>query len=350
MLMRCTCQIIPKSALERLAKDKSLDAEQKKSLTDTMKVDAELRRLRTQAIKLTKVAGLMAVAPNTAAAAAALAPPVVSVFNCNHSQTLPGVQIPNPGGSADPTAKRTFVETSAVAAFFSQVFGRNSIDNAGMALISSIHFGTNYNNAFWNGSQMTYGDGNGQIFVDFTKGNDVIAHELTHGLTQFTLQLNYTNEAGGLNESMSDCFGSMFRQWQAKQNVTQADWLIGKDIMGPAAIAAGFKCLRDMANPAAKHALAPQPTKFSQVKPGMDPHESSGPPNLAFCTACKAAGGYSWDKVGKIWYRAMTGFGPSPNMKMKAFANRTRSVAAQLYPGNTAIANAVDAGWKKVGL
>jgi Zn-dependent metalloprotease len=105
-----------------------------------------------------------------------------------------------------------------------------------------------------------------------------------------------------------------------------------------------------MASPAAKHCLAPQPTKFSQYQPGMDPHQSSGIPNLAFYTAAKAVGGNSWDKVGQIWYKSLTGFGPTPAMKMKAFANRTRTVAAQLNPGNTAVADAVDAGWKKVGL
>jgi Zn-dependent metalloprotease len=346
MLMACSCQIVPQAALERLARDKSLSTEQKKSFADTMKIDAELRKLRTQNGKLTRVASLMA--PATLAAVAPA--PAITVFNCNHGQTLPGAPVAKPGTSPDATAKRAFVETSSVATFYSQVFGRNSIDGAGMTLISSIHYGENYNNAFWNGAQMTYGDGDGSIFVDFTKGNDVIGHELTHGVTQHSLQLNYTNEAGGLNESMSDCFGSMFRQWEAKQNVNQADWLIGKDIMGPAAIAKGLTCLRDMANPAAKHCLAPQPTKYSQIKPGMDPHESSGPPNLAFYTAAKKLGGNSWDKIGQIWYKSMTGFGPSPNMKMKAFANRTRAVAAQLNPGNAAVINAVDAGWKKVGL
>ncbi len=336
MLMRCTCHIVPKAALERLAKDKSLPAEQRKNFADSIKIDAELRRLRNQANKLTRVASLMA--------------PAVTVFNCNHGQTLPGAQVPNPATAPDATAQGAFAETTSVVAFYSQVFGRNSIDGAGMTLISSIHYATNYNNAFWNGLQMTYGDGDGSIFVDFTKGNDVIGHELTHGVTQHSLQLNYTNEAGGLNESMSDCFGSMFRQWEAKQNVNQADWLIGKDIMGPAALKQGLTCLRDMANPAAKHCLAPQPTKFSQYKPGMDPHQSSGIPNLAFYTAAKAVGGNSWDKVGQIWYKSLTGFGPTPAMKMKAFAVRTRTVAAQLYPGNTAVVNAVDAGWKKVGL
>jgi Zn-dependent metalloprotease len=120
--------------------------------------------------------------------------------------------------------------------------------------------------------------------------------------------------------------------------------------MGPAAIKQGYTCLRDMANPAATHCLAPQPTKYSQYKPGMDPHLSSGVPNLAFCTIAKAVGGNSWDKVGQIWYKSMTGFGPTPAMKMKAFANRTRSVAGQLYPGDASLAGAVDAGWKTVGL
>src|SRR5213075_3196825 len=170
----------------------------------------------------------------------AAAPPVILVDDCNHGNTLPGVPVPNPGSSPDATAKRAFVETKAVAKFYATVFGRNSVDNGGMKLLSSIHYSVNYNNAFWNGSQMTYGDGDGDIFVDFTKSNDVIGHELTHGVTQYTAQLAYSNQAGGLNESMSDVFGSLFRQWEASQNVTAADWLIGKNIMGPGAIARGF--------------------------------------------------------------------------------------------------------------
>src|SRR6266576_1704364 len=87
----------------------------------------------------------------------------------------------------------------------------------------------------------------------------------------------------------------------------------------PGTLARGFTCLRDMSNPAAAHCLAPQPTKFSQYHDGMDPHESSGIPNFAFYKAAMAIGGKSWKKAGKIWYQALTGFGPSPNMSMKAF-------------------------------
>jgi Zn-dependent metalloprotease len=341
-----TCQIVPQPVLRHFSRDRRLSADQRKNFANTIKIDAEIRRLRAQATKLTRVARAIA-----EAAPAAVAPaPTITVFNCNHGQALPGAQIPNPATSPDITAEHVFVETTSLAAFYSQVFGRNSVDGSGMTLISSIHYGVNYNNAFWNGSQMTYGDGDGSIFADFSKGNDVIGHELTHGVTQHSLQLNYINEPGGLNESLSDCFGSMFRQWEAKQSVDKADWLIGKDIIGPAAVAQGYTCLRDMADPAAKHCLAPQPTRYKQFKSGMDPHLSSGIPNLAFSTIAKAVGGNSWEKVGQIWYRSMTGFGPTPSMGMKSFANRTRAVATQLYPGDTALASAVDGGWKKVGL
>lgn len=343
--MTCHCQIIPNEVLERLSRDTKLSATERKNLADTALVDVQIRKLRIQAGKLTAVTTSLGLAPTVVAAA-----PAITVADCHHSQTLPGTPVANPATSSDGTIKRAAVETKAVADFYQAVFGRNSIDNAGMTMSSSVHYGVNFNNAFWNGSRMTYGDGDNNIFVDFTKSTDVIAHELTHGVTQYSLQLAYSNQAGGLNESMSDVFGSMFRQWRAGQNVNQADWLIGKEIMGPGAIARGFTCLRDMASPGAAHCLAPQPSHFSKFKPGMDPHSSSGIPNLAFYKAAKAIGGKSWEKTGQIWYKALAGFAPRPNMTMKAFAKRTRQLATQMYPGDAAVAHAVDAGWIAVGL
>jgi len=343
--MSCTCFIVPPDVLKRIAEDRTLPDDVRQAAADTARISVEMRKLRTQAGKLTSVAtSVRAALPQLAAA------PAVTVYDCKHSQTLPGTPVPNPGSAADPTDKRTFKETTGVADFYQKVFNRNSVDGAGMTLMSSVHYGVKYNNAMWNGSQMVYGDGDLAIFIDFTNGNDVIGHELTHGVTQHSLQLGYTGDAGGLNESLSDCFGSMFRQWEANQDVNAADWLIGHDIMGPTAKAKGYTCLRNMANPADKHCLAPQPTKYSQITPGMDPHYSSGPPNLAFCVACKTLGGKSWERIGQVWYRSLTGFGPSPNLKMKKFADRTRTVAAQLYGSTPAVAAAVDNGWKQVGL
>jgi Zn-dependent metalloprotease len=342
--MSCTCFIIPKDILEKLSKDPDLSEELRKAFEHTSRVTTELHKLRNQAIAFVSATSMLRARPP------ALAPfPAVTVYDCKHHQTAPGSPVPNPGSSRDLTASRTFKETTDVANFYQQVFGRNSIDGSGMTMMSSIHYGVNYNNAMWNGSQMIYGDGDNNIFIDFTASNDVIGHELTHGVTQHTLQLVYSGEAGGLNESISDCFGSMFRQWQANQDTTHADWLIGHDIMGPVAKTKGFTCLRNMANPADVHCLAPQPTKYSQITPGMDPHYSSGPPNFAFYLACKAVGGKSWEKVGQIWYSALTG-APSPNMKMKEFADRTRKLATQMYSSAPAVATAVDNAWKQVGL
>jgi len=120
--------------------------------------------------------------------------------------------------------------------------------------------------------------------------------------------------------------------------------------MGPVAKQKGYTCLRNMAAPRDTHALAPQPDHYNSGIGNMDPHYSSGPPNLAFCKAAQAIGGHSWEKAGQIWYKALTGFGPSPNMTMNQFANQTRSVAQSMYEGDASISKAVDDAWTAVGL
>ncbi|MEI7921715.1 MAG: M4 family metallopeptidase [Planctomycetota bacterium] len=344
-MFKCECQIVPKDVLERFAGDNKLKSELRKSAKLSADLSHSLRSLRSKRSELTRF---------TISVGAHLEElekePELTVFDCKHTYSLPGSIVNKPETSKDSTAKRCFSETKSVSEFYDKVFNRNSIDNSGMSLLSSIHYGSKFNNAMWNGGQMVYGDGDGQLFTDFTSSNDVIAHELTHGVTQYTLQLNYEGDAGGLNESLSDCFGSMFRQWEADQAVDKSDWLIGADIIGPVAKARGFKCLRNMANPSDSSALAPQPTMYSQITPGMDPHYSSGPPNLAFATACLALGGKSWEVIGQIWYTVMTTSGARPDLTIPAFATLTRQVAAQMYPQNQQVSAAVDAGWKKIGL
>jgi len=344
----CVCQIVPPDVLARLAKDRKLTPAQRRAFARAAKLEPEWRGLRAAT---TRVAQLCRdTLPVATVAAAVQAPVSITVFDCEHGNVLPGRSVIQPYSSGDDTARRTFTETTEVARFYREIFGRNSLDGEGMALMSSIHYSVDYNNAFWNGGQMVYGDGDGEIFLDFTRATDVIAHELTHGVTQFTAGLAYEGEAGGLNESMSDVFGTMFRQWRAGQNVAAADWLIGADILGPGARARGYTCLRDLADPGADHCLAPQPSHFSQYRKGMDPHESSGMPNHAFQQAAMALEGHSWEIAGRIWFQALTGPAPSPNMTMKLFANRTRTAASKLFSGRPAVRAAVDVAWKVVGL
>ncbi len=340
------CSIVPRDVLLRLSQDRRLSDEVRDDLLRTAAMDAEVRKLREQNRKLTRVAqstnaGLTAVLPG---------PTSVLVFNCSGTETLPGNPVAKPGNSADATISTAYAETKELVNFYETVFGRSSIDDAGLSLVSSVHFGIEHNNAYWNGSQMIYGDGDGRIFSGFVNAPDVIGHENTHGVIQYSLQLVYRNEPGGLNESLADVFGSMFRQWRKQQSVVDADWLIGREIVGAEAKSRGLTCLRDMANPGAAHCLAPQPKHYSDYVPGMDPHYSSGIPNHAFHRAAMAIGGFSWETVGQIWYKAMTGYGASPNLKMRAFADRTRKVAAELFPDTAGVATAVDDAWVQVGL
>ena len=244
--MACGCSIIPHDVLTRFASDTGLPTTLRQSMLHSAQLGTHFRALREQFNALSQTAFSLPLARPPVPRPHVLPPG--QVYDCHHSMSLPGAPVANPGSSADATAKRAYDESEAVAKFYWDVFQRDSIDGHHMTLISSIHYSEHFNNAFWNGSQMTYGDGDGQVFVDFTLGDDVIGHELTHGVTQHSLGLNYSGEAGGLNESNSDVFGSMFRQWEKDQTVAQADWLIGADIMGPVAKQKGYTCLRDMAN------------------------------------------------------------------------------------------------------
>ena len=169
----------------------------------------------------------------------------------------------------DPAFKTVSDTTAKVAEFYKTVLGRNSVDNEGMDLVSSLNYDRDYQNAFWDGQQMVYGNGDNKIFIDFWRSPDVIGHELTHGVTQHESGLIYEGQSGALNESISDCFGAAFAQWLAKKPASDASgWLIGAGIMGPTANAKGFTCLRDMVDPA--RSALPQPAAC--LLQGLRPH------------------------------------------------------------------------------
>lgn len=111
--------------------------------------------------------------------------------------------------------------------FYNVKFGRNSIDGNGFALLSYVHYDVNYTNAFWDGTEMTYGDGDGGNYTPFT-ALDVTGHEISHGLTEFTSGLNYSYESGAMNESFSDCMGNAIRHYGKPSGTI--NWLIGDEI------------------------------------------------------------------------------------------------------------------------
>jgi Zn-dependent metalloprotease len=279
------------------------------------------------------------------------------VFDAKNTTDLPGDLVRNEGDApiSDPIANEAYDNLEVVYRFFKEVFGRESVDNHGKTLFASVHYRENYNNAFWNGQQMVFGDGDGVTFQRFAAALDVTARELTHGVTQYTAQLAYQDQSGALNDSMSDVFGSMVKQWALGQTVDQADWLIGAAIMVP-----GFKgrAMFDMANPG---------TAYDDPKLGKDPqpghmkdyvqtdadfggvHINSGIPNRAFVLAAKAIGGHSWEKAGKIWYVTLTER-LTGNADFVKCATETVSVARDLFPEDSSIAAKVAKAWADVGV
>jgi len=179
----------------------------------------------------------------------------MQVFNANNTEGNPQIPFTDPDGffEGDPTANEVHWATEKTYEYFLNTHGRNSLDGQGMALFSWIHFGTNYNNAFWNGSWMTYGDGDNNTFSALT-APDVVAHEMAHGVTDFSADLIYSYESGALNESFSDIFGEVAENYMRGTN----DWLMGADFT----VRTGKTSLRNMSNPNDPTALTQHPDTY----------------------------------------------------------------------------------------
>jgi Zn-dependent metalloprotease len=284
-----------------------------------------------------------------------------TIFDCRHGQQAVKAKLVRGEGAPethDASVTRAYDGLGATYDFYSKVLGRNSVDDRGMRLDGYVHYGTSYNNAFWDGRRMIFGDGDGRVFSDFTGSLDVIAHELTHGVTEFTAGLEYHTQSGALNESMSDVFGCVIKQWVLKQRVDQADWLIGADIYTP-----GIKgdALRSMKAPG--HAYDdpvigrdPQPAHMRDFAnlPDTDEgdwggvHINSGIPNHAFYVVATELGGNAWDAPAHIWYESLKAMGRTATFEM--FASRTAESAARLYGTASAQQQAVRTAWDTVGV
>lgn len=281
-----------------------------------------------------------------------------TIYTANHTQNLPGTLVRAEGQSAtgDITVDEAYDGLGATFDFYEQVLDRNSIDDAGMPLDATVHFGQDYNNAFWNSVQMVFGDGDGQIFNRFTIAVDVIGHELSHGVTEDESQLQYFNQSGALNESMSDVFGSLIKQFLKNQTAAQADWLIGEGLL-----ASGIKgvALRSMKDPGSAFddpllGKDPQPKHMNNFVRTFEDnggvHINSGIPNHAFYQVATLLGGYAWDKAGHIWYDALRDAGVKPNTGFRRFAQITYDVAGRLYGLTGLERKAVQEGWAAVGI
>jgi Zn-dependent metalloprotease len=190
-----------------------------------------------------------------------------TVLDCRQGTLLPSAVLARSedgGAAGDASVNRAFDGLGATRQFYRDVLLRDSIDDRGMRLDGYVHRGVRFNNAFWDGREMVFGDGDGRVFSDFTGSLDVIGHELTHGVTEHTAGLEYHGQSGALNESVSDVFGSMVKQYANKQTADEADWLIGEGLLAPGIHG---RALRDMLHPG---------TAYNDPLLGKDPQPAGG--------------------------------------------------------------------------
>jgi Zn-dependent metalloprotease len=286
-----------------------------------------------------------------------------SVYSANFTSSLPGTlrRMEGAPASGDAAVDEAYDGAGYTYDLYWQVYQRDSIDGGGMELVSTVHYEQGYDNAFWNGSQMVYGDGDEdlpaaqQLFRRFTASLDVIGHELTHGVTQHTGNLNYQGQPGALNESFSDVFGVLVKQHHLQQDINAADWMIGKELLTPNVRGTGLRSMKAPGTAYDDPVLGkdPQPANMSgYVNTTSDNggvHINSGIPNHAFYLVAMELGGFAWEKAGKIWYVTLRDK-IAPGSNFQNAADLTYATAGQLYGANSLEQLAVAKGWAGVGI
>ena len=345
------CGIVPPYLLARLAEvDDPRFSAAAEAARKSLRVDDPIRSLRlgerrTTALPTLPVDAVPGVASRT-------------ISDAGHLEQLPGRVVRREGAPpvADVAVNEAYDGLGDTHELYWSQYLRDSIDGRGLPLDATVHYGREYDNAFWDGERMVFGDGDGEVFNRFTISLSVIAHELTHGVTQYSANLAYQGQSGALNESVSDVFGALVEQYATGQDVHSASWLIGaglftEQVQGQA--------LRSMKAPGTAYdddvlGKDPQPDSMSGYIETEDDyggvHLNSGIPNRAFYLVAEAIGGNAWEAAGQIWYDTITGPNLTTTSDFTTFAAATVTAAVARYGEGSTEHDAVLAGWDGVGL
>ncbi|MET4059887.1 Zn-dependent metalloprotease [Arthrobacter sp. UYP6] len=280
------------------------------------------------------------------------------VCDAGAREILPGTLVRSEGDSPtrDEAVDEAYDGLGAAHALFRDAYGRASVDGVGGALAATVHYGRDYDNAFWNGERMVCGDGDGEIFQRFTKSLTVIGHELTHGVVQYTARFEYQGQAGALNESVSDVFGVLVEQKLLHQEAARATWLVGAGLFTEQVSGTALRSLKAPGTAYDDDVLGqdPQPaTMAGYVETTADNggvHINSGIPNHAFYLAATTMGNYAWERAGQIWYDALTEQNLPVDCTFTRFAAGTLSAAEKRYGTSGAEYGAVSDAWNAVGI
>lgn len=285
------------------------------------------------------------------------------IYDAKNGSSLPGTVVRREGEppTSDAAVNEAYDGSGITYDLFKDVYARNSINDNGMRLDSTVHYRTGYDNAFWDGRQMVYGDGDEnmpedeRLFNRFTIAIDIIGHELTHGVTQFEAKLVYSQQPGALNESMSDVFGSLVKQYQLRQTASEADWIIGGGLLTENVNGVGIRTMKAPGTAYDDPVLGkdPQPAHMKDyvntISDNGGVHINSGIPNHAFYRTAIEIGGNAWEKAGRIWYVTLRDkLGENSNFQQ--CADLTHQTAGELFGSGSLEQQAVKNGWAAVGL
>jgi len=301
--------------------------------------------------------------PPGAAARPGLLPPAIepvarTIYDAGSLELLPGTRVRGDGDEPtdDPAVTEAWDGLGHTHALYADAYGRASIDGRNLPLDATVHFGRDYDNAFWDGERMVFGDGDDVVFRRMTASLSVIGHELTHGVTQYSSNLDYEGQPGALNESVSDVFGALVEQRSLGQESATASWLIGAGIFTDAVQGDAIRSMKAPGTAYDDDVLGtdPQPAHLSGYIETSDDyggvHLNSGIPNHAFYLAATAIGGYAWERAGLIWYDTLTGGALRPGTDFATFAVATADAASVRFGDNSAEHVAVTEAWAAVGV
>lgn len=342
--------ILPPYILRSIAQNGT--PQQRAAAMHTLGADVTLRTLRTS------MRGPAPAAAQLRARVQAEPQKHRTIYSAHNTNNQPGDMMCTEGASptGDAAVDEAYDGLGTTFDFYDKIFGRNSIDDKGMPLDATVHFRHDYNNAFWDGERMVFGDGDGEVFNRFTISLDVIGHELTHGVTQIEAELAYYFQSGALNESISDVFGSLIKQYALKQTADQADWLIGADLLTNKVQGVALRSMKAPGTAFNDKLLGkdPQPAHMKDFSVTFEDnggvHINSGIPNQAFYLVATKLGGYAWEKAGRIWYESLRDPRLNPMSGFRQFAEITSLNAGRLYGKDSAEQRAVHEGWASVGI
>lgn len=308
-----TCSFVPPHVIARLARAEARDTLEPGPAQRTALVSQQFRdQRRRQPVDLEPALAALGPTPPTLGTAAR------EIYDCNNAWTFPGTLARGEGDGAvaQQPVNNAYDFLGETRKYYKDKLGRNSIDNLGLNIKANVNFGVSFANAFWTGAEMVFGNGDGVIFKEMTLDVDVHAHELTHGVTQYTAGLGYGNdETGALNESFSDIFGTAVDASVNNKTAETHDFLIGEGVISDQLFG---EALRNMAEPGTAYENAiigvdPQPRDMSGYVPGGDPHVNSGIPNRWFYLICADLG--SIDDAALIMYQTLQNLWPTATFR-----------------------------------